>query len=97
MTFACEDATNASGERTYWEAFDVVFLAALVGLQSSEKVGVLRVLRQRLRVGTLVVCRSARGMRGVLYPVSDCKSGMKKVANEVAGAKTFGGSAECWF
>jgi nicotianamine synthase len=96
MTFACEDATDASGGQTDWDALDVVFLAALVGMQSSEKVGVLRGLRQRLRVGTLVVCRSARGMRGVLYPVSNCDLYAKKVANEAAGAGTFGGAAEYW-
>jgi len=67
MSFACEDA-GAGGE-SHWDDFDVVFLAALVGMTSEEKLGILRVLAGRLRAGCLVVCRSARGMRGVLYPV----------------------------
>ncbi|KAF2439707.1 Nicotianamine synthase [Karstenula rhodostoma CBS 690.94] len=83
MTFACEDAADASGGRTDWEAFDVVFLAALVGMRSPEKVGVLRGLRGRLRVGTVVVCRSARGMRGVLYPVLELSEELQGAGFEV--------------
>ena len=72
MTFACEDATSieGGGGETPWDTFDVVYLAALVGMRSCEKVGVLRGLRRRVREGCLVVVRSARGVRGVLYPVS---------------------------
>lgn len=95
MTFACEDATDASGGRTDWEGLDVVFLAALVGMRSSEKVGVLRGLRERLKVGTVVVCRSARGMRGVLYPVRNVELfALRKVTDKMAGAGTFRGAAE---
>jgi nicotianamine synthase len=73
MTFSCEDATRVEGGigAMQWSSFDVVFLAALVGMRSCEKVEVLRGLRRRLRVGCLVVVRSARGLRGVLYPVSE--------------------------
>lgn len=73
MTFSCEDATRVEGGggAAEWSSFDVVFLAALVGMRSCEKVEVLRGLRRRLRVGCLVVVRSARGLRGVLYPVSE--------------------------
>jgi nicotianamine synthase len=76
MTFACEDAGDSStikdeeGNVTCWSGFDVVFLAALVGMTSDEKMQILRGLVERMRSGCLVVCRSARGMRGVLYPVS---------------------------
>lgn len=69
MYFSCEDATDASSDLTNWAKFDVVFLAALVGMQSVDKIEVLRGLHKRLRPGSLVVCRSARGLRGVLYPV----------------------------
>ncbi|KAF9732717.1 nicotianamine synthase [Paraphaeosphaeria minitans] len=82
-TFACEDATDAAGGRTRWEEFDVVFLAALVGMRSSEKVGVLRGLRARLRVGTVVVCRSARGMRRVLYPVLELSEELQSAGFEI--------------
>lgn len=83
MTFSCEDAIDASTGNTDWQNLDVVFLAALVGMRSSEKVGVLRGLRNRLRAGTLVVCRSARGMRGVLYPVLELSDELQSVGFEI--------------
>jgi hypothetical protein len=56
--------------RSSWEAFDVVFLAALVGLDAGAKVAILAALAKRLTSGTLIVARSAQGLRAVLYPVS---------------------------
>jgi nicotianamine synthase len=70
MTFACEDASCDGRSGTNWENFDIVFLAALVGMTNKEKMGILRGLVGKLRRGCLVVCRSARGLRAVLYPVS---------------------------
>ncbi|KAF1968044.1 Nicotianamine synthase [Bimuria novae-zelandiae CBS 107.79] len=84
MSFACEDAFSLSppsasgpGSRVSsededgvdWDSVDVVFLAALVGLTSTEKIAVLRGLAVKLRAGTLVMCRSARGLRACLYPI----------------------------
>jgi nicotianamine synthase len=60
---------------TDWASFQVVFLAALVGMDSDEKMSILASLRPKLNPGTLVVARSAHGLREVLYPVSrplDC-------------------------
>ncbi|KAJ4299519.1 hypothetical protein N0V90_004764 [Kalmusia sp. IMI 367209] len=83
MTFSCEDATETEKGTTDWAALDVVFLAALVGMRSTEKVGVLRGLARRLRPGTVVVCRSARGMRGVLYPVLELSEELHSAGFEV--------------
>ena len=74
MRFAREDVAragdhDAGSAETDWRSFDTVFLAALVGLDSPAKIRVLRNLARRLRPGALVVCRSARGLRSVLYPV----------------------------
>jgi nicotianamine synthase len=68
MTFACEDITAAS--TTDWESFEVVFLAALVGTETQSKMDILASLATKLVPGTLVVARSAQGLRSVLYPVS---------------------------
>lgn len=72
MTFACEDVSieQVSGAHTNWASFDVVFLAALVGMNTAEKVSILEILAGKMRPGTLVVVRSAQGLRSVLYPVS---------------------------
>jgi nicotianamine synthase len=69
MTFSCEDVTETSTSTT-WEEFDVVFLAALVGCDTASKIGILASLSKKLKRGTLVVARSAKGLREVLYPVS---------------------------
>jgi nicotianamine synthase len=73
MTFVCEDATTAASEgtQTQWAEFDVVFLAALVGMTNAEKTNILGRLVGTLRSGCLVLCRSAKGMRGLLYPVRE--------------------------
>jgi nicotianamine synthase len=68
MTSSCEDATSEA-EASNWEQFNVVFLAALVGMTSAEKMRILGGLARKLKSGCLLVCRSARGMREVLYPV----------------------------
>lgn len=68
MTFANEDITLVS--TTDWTAFEVVFLAALVGTDTESKVDILTSLASKLKPGTLVVARSAQGLRSVLYPVS---------------------------
>jgi nicotianamine synthase len=56
-------------KKTDWAAFQVVVLAALVGMDSAAKIEILASLRKKLAPGTLVVARSAEGLRGVLYPV----------------------------
>jgi nicotianamine synthase len=73
MTFACEDITSHSST-TKWQDFDVVFLAALVGCDTKSKISILANLSRKLKAGTLVVARSAKGLREVLYPVSQSMS-----------------------
>jgi nicotianamine synthase len=70
MSFACEDVSLPRKQGPDWEVFDVVFLAALVGTSREDKVEILEGLVGRLKPGTLVVARSAQGLRSVLYPVS---------------------------
>jgi nicotianamine synthase len=79
MSFACEDVSlkqndavaNGEGhaEKTNWKEYQVVFLAALVGMDTSAKLAILTSLAAKLEPGTLVVARSARGLRTLLYPV----------------------------
>ena len=50
-------------------AYDVVFLAALVGMASEEKAGAIAHLGKRMKDGAALVVRSAHGARAFLYPV----------------------------
>lgn len=73
MSFVCTDVSRedvVSVEKAIWKGFDVVFLAALVGVNTQSKLAILEALAEKLKPGTLVVARSAKGMRSVLYPVS---------------------------
>jgi nicotianamine synthase len=69
MRFVCEDVTEQTSTMD-WAGFEVVFLAALVGIDAVSKMGILAGLAGKLAPGALVVARSARGLREVLYPVS---------------------------
>ncbi|KAJ4364065.1 hypothetical protein N0V83_009520, partial [Neocucurbitaria cava] len=70
MSFAQEDISslNDGKEKADWKTFEVVFLAALVGMDTPSKLAILASLAGKLRPGTLVVTRSAQGLRSVLYP-----------------------------
>lgn len=68
MSFACEDITEVSSNAE-WQSCQVVFLAALVGTDTYTKLNILKSMVKKLVPGTLVVARSAQGMRSVLYPV----------------------------
>lgn len=48
--------------------YDVVFLAALVGLDEEEKQSIIERLRRRMRPGALLVIRTAHRMKSLLYP-----------------------------
>ncbi|KAJ3683047.1 hypothetical protein LUZ60_013274 [Juncus effusus] len=50
-------------------SYDVVFLAALVGIEREEKGRVLDHLHKYMGAGSMLVVRSAHGARGFLYPV----------------------------
>ncbi|GMJ11166.1 nicotianamine synthase 3, ARABIDOPSIS THALIANA NICOTIANAMINE SYNTHASE 3 [Hibiscus trionum] len=51
--------------------YDVVFLAALVGMNKDEKVRVVDHLAKYMAPGALLMLRSAHGARAFLYPVVD--------------------------
>ncbi|OMP09357.1 Nicotianamine synthase [Corchorus olitorius] len=59
------DVTNELKE------FDVVFLAALVGMDKDEKVKVIDHLGKFMAPGAILMLRSAHGARAFLYPVVD--------------------------
>jgi nicotianamine synthase len=65
MFFLHENATSL----TSLLSFDVVCLAALVGMSSLEKTQILQNISSRMKEGGLLCVRSAVGLRGVLYPV----------------------------
>jgi nicotianamine synthase len=69
MTFEHADITDAT-TTTKWQSYQVVFLAALVGMDTVCKRAILQSLAAKLKPGCLVVARSAHGLRTVLYPVS---------------------------
>jgi SAM-dependent methyltransferase len=51
--------------------YDAVVLAALVGETPSAKAGILRKVAASMRPGALLLARSARGLRTLLYPPVD--------------------------
>ncbi|XP_051139494.1 nicotianamine synthase [Andrographis paniculata] len=51
--------------------YDVVFLAALVGMEAEEKMQVVEHLEKSMAPGAVLVVRSAHGARAFLYPVVD--------------------------
>jgi nicotianamine synthase len=65
ITFANE---NAYGGKSLME-FDVVYLAALVGRESEEKLRIIGDVASRMRAGAVLCLRSAHSLRELLYPV----------------------------
>lgn len=68
MKFQCSPATSPDLDLS---AFDVVYLAALVGSTQAEKEDLLESVVARMREGAYLVVRSAERLRRVLYAVSD--------------------------
>lgn len=68
MSFHTADVANLTQELG---AYDVVFLAALVGMAAEEKAKVIAHLGTHMADGTALVVRSAHGARGFLYPIVD--------------------------
>jgi nicotianamine synthase len=66
LTFQVAEASHCGSLKS----FDVVCLAALVGMDAEEKKEILRSLSGRMRKGSLLCVRSAVGLRSLLYPVS---------------------------
>ena len=67
MHFLCQEAGSAEMDL---RRFDVVYLAALVGMTQDGKESVLVEVVRGMRVGSLLVVRTAHGLRSLLYPVS---------------------------
>lgn len=68
MNFGCMDAKSKKLEL---DDFDVVYLAALVGMNSQAKNDMVMDIVSKMRPGALLMLRSAHSLRGLLYPVSD--------------------------
>jgi nicotianamine synthase len=66
MCFQCADADSVDVDL---RAFDVVYLAAMVGHSSRHKHSMLADMVKRMRPGGLVVLRSTHSLRRLLYPV----------------------------
>ncbi|TXG65337.1 hypothetical protein EZV62_006612 [Acer yangbiense] len=66
MFFHTVDIMNVSNEL---KDYEVVFLAALVGMDKEEKVKVIDHLANYMSPGALLMVRSAHGARAFLYPV----------------------------
>ncbi len=69
MNYTWEDVNTENESEADWSSFEVVFLAALVGIDTLSKFSILASLSRKLRPGTLIAARSAHGLRRVLYPV----------------------------
>ncbi|EOA86670.1 hypothetical protein ACJQWK_08512 [Exserohilum turcicum] len=78
-----QDGGNVVGVGAKWTQAQVVFLAALVGMDTQTKLGILRDVVGKLRKGTLVVVRSAWGVRGVLYPILTLSEDLQALGLEV--------------
>ncbi|XP_044500438.1 nicotianamine synthase-like [Mangifera indica] len=68
MFFHTTDIKNVS---IALKEFEVVFLAALVGMDKEEKLQVIDHLNKFMAPGALLMLRSAHGARAFLYPVVD--------------------------
>ncbi|PON64973.1 Nicotianamine synthase [Parasponia andersonii] len=68
MFFHTSDIMNVSDEL---KEYEVVFLAALVGMNNEEKAQVIDHLAKNMAPGAILLLRSAHGARVFLYPVID--------------------------
>ncbi|KAL1798178.1 hypothetical protein ACET3X_002215 [Alternaria dauci] len=85
MSFAHQDITTpeTSSPPPEWQSCDVVFLAALVGTDTYTKLAILKSMASKLVPGTLVVARSAQGMRSVLYPILELSEDIQAIGFEI--------------
>lgn len=77
--FVCASATDGAVELA---TFDVVYVAALVGMSAEEKEEVVRRVVKKMKRDALVVLRSAHSLRGLLYPVVDV-AGLERLGLKV--------------
>lgn len=64
VAFITADAETFEG----YDAFPVIFVAALVGLREDEKMKIVNAIIKRSVPGTLLVVRSASGLKKLFYP-----------------------------
>lgn len=62
---------TADARDTDLAGYDLVFLAALVGATPTEKAEIAARVRSTMRPGSLLLARTARGLRTLLYPPVD--------------------------
>ncbi|XP_073146802.1 nicotianamine synthase-like [Henckelia pumila] len=67
MLFHTKDVLNMSAPELH--EYDVVFLAALVGMEMEQKMLVINHLSKNMAPGAILMLRSAHGARAFLYPV----------------------------
>ncbi|KAF2465258.1 Nicotianamine synthase [Lindgomyces ingoldianus] len=80
---SCGELVEGHGEIADWSKFDVVFLAALVGMDSQSKIEILASLGKKLSPGTLVIARSAHGLREVLYPALELSEELHRIGFKI--------------
>ncbi|CAE6243067.1 unnamed protein product [Arabidopsis arenosa] len=68
MIFHTTDVLNA---KEGLDQYDVVFLAALVGMDKESKVKAIEHLEKHMAPGAVLMLRSAHGLRAFLYPIVD--------------------------
>lgn len=66
MCFHCVDVKSRSID---FKDFDVVHLAALVGMSTKAKRDIIAEIASRMRPGALLLIRSAHSLRSLIYPV----------------------------
>ncbi|KAL1197080.1 Nicotianamine synthase 1 [Cardamine amara subsp. amara] len=100
MIFHTTDVLNANEGL---DQYDVVFLAALVGMDKESKVKAIKHLEKHMAPGAVLMLRSAHALRAFLYPIVD-SSDLKgfqlltiyhptdDVVNSVVIARKLGGS-----
>ncbi|KAM7274239.1 hypothetical protein ACFE04_028903 [Oxalis oulophora] len=69
MLFHTTDIMNVNSDEL--KEYEVIFLAALVGMSKEEKVKVIEHLAKHMAPGAILMLRSAHGARAFLYPVVD--------------------------
>lgn len=84
MTWECGDVGGMQHlQTTNWKDFEVIFLAALVGMDSKSKIEILGKIAREAEPGTLVVVRTARALRSILYPVLELGDDLKDAGYEI--------------
>ncbi|KAL0637682.1 hypothetical protein Q9L58_003242 [Maublancomyces gigas] len=76
LTFQCTEAVEERSRQDL-KAFDVVYLAALVGSTKAQKQEIISDVAGRMRPGAFLVLRSAHSLRSLLYPIIDAATDLR--------------------